>query len=72
MSHIDAASASRPPFYHTFVIRLTWDDYTTTWCIALKSADAKEVRLFPDMESACLYLEAMMRAPQPHQRAERS
>jgi len=67
MAHIKAASASRQA-HRAFVIRLIWDGLTATWCILLKSVDGEEIRLFPEMESACLYLEGLMGDPKDNQR----
>lgn len=61
MLPIEPASASKPTVQRTFIIRLTWDRASATGCILLKSVDGKEVRLFADVEAACLYLEAMLR-----------
>jgi hypothetical protein len=71
MMMINAAFTNSLMMNRTFVIRLAWDELTATWCILLKSVDGKEVRLFPDVESACLYLEALMRDPNAKRPAER-
>jgi hypothetical protein len=44
----------------TYVIRLSWDQASGEWRILLKPVNGQEARLFGDVESMLVYLEAVM------------
>ncbi|MCX6043716.1 MAG: hypothetical protein NT075_01280 [Chloroflexi bacterium] len=44
----------------TFVVRLTWDSLSDHWRILIKPTNGEDARLFSDVESALLHLEAVM------------
>jgi len=46
--------------HRTFIIRLSWDRTSSQWRILLKPVNGQEERLFSEVETVLLYLEAVM------------
>ncbi len=60
MTNATPLSATTQEVNAAFVIRLSWDRASDEWRILLKPVNGQDVRLFSDVESTLLYLEAVM------------
>ena len=60
MSNTKRVYAANLEVNTAFVIRLTWEGNSGHWRILLKPINGEAARLFSDVESALLYLEAQM------------
>lgn len=56
--------AANAEINQAFVIRLTWERASDQWRVLLKPVNGGTARLFGDVESALVYLEAVMRKAQ--------
>jgi|694.fasta_scaffold25515_3 hypothetical protein len=59
MSHTTPITTN-PEITLAYVIRLSWDQGSGEWRILLKPVNGQEARLFGDVESTLVYLEAVM------------
>ncbi|MBX3000198.1 MAG: hypothetical protein KF893_16870 [Caldilineaceae bacterium] len=48
-----------------FIVRFTWDCLAQTWAILVKPVNGEPVRLFVDLESTFVHLEAQMAQEMP-------
>lgn len=60
MSHTPSVSSTNQEVNLAFVIRFSWDQGSDEWRILLKPINGQEARLFGDVESTLVYLEAVM------------